>query len=91
MPRGLSGDSSGEDGPPRLSWGPEPSSTYPTLHGAWVKKVKDDSISTLGHPMSGVARRDKLHAWAFWCEVVCWVSPDSSSSFNWTWNQGLKA
>lgn len=37
----------------------------PHSTSGWVERVKDDSISTLGHPMSGVARCDRLHAWAF--------------------------
>lgn len=53
---------------------PQLETRNPSFYSSYIhiraEKVKDDSISTLGHPMHWVARSDKLHLWAHWCEVL---------------------
>lgn len=62
---------------------------------SWAEKVKDDSISTLGQPMLWAARHDKLHMWAFWCEVLSTGSGLTVAAhltcLRWAWNHGVKA
>lgn len=60
-----------------------------------AEKVKDDSISTLGHFMLWVARCDKLRVWACWCEALSTGSGLTVAAhltcLRRTWNQGQKA
>lgn len=62
---------------------------------SWAEKVKDDSISTLGRPLLWVARCDKLHVWAFRCEVLSSGSELTVAAhltcLRWIWKQGQKA
>lgn len=81
--------------PPTLSWRPEsPSSTHPTPHQAVSRESERRFISTLGHSMLWVARCDKLHVWAFWCEALstgCGLTVAAHlTCLRRTWNQGQK-
>lgn len=80
--------------PPRLE-ARKPSFYSPFHIKPWAEKVKDDSISTPGHPMLWVARCDKLHVWAFWCEVLSTGSGLTVAAhltcLRRTWHQGQKA
>lgn len=78
---------------------PQLETRNPSFYSSYIhiraEKVKDDSISTLGHPMHWVARSDKLHLWAHWCGVLSIGSGLTVAAhltrLGWTQNQGQKA